>query len=99
MADAIARVLAIHRQADDGNYCHGCWQGGGEDGAVIWPCETYLAATVDPEPADPDGLVATLASALCLVLDVRESPRKVARHTLDVLEAAGYQVILAKRVE
>lgn len=39
--DLKTAILAIHHQdTKGGKFCVGCWEGGGCDGAVSWPCET-----------------------------------------------------------
>lgn len=37
------KVLAIHQKAARGGYCVGCYEGGGMDGAMTWPCVTAEA--------------------------------------------------------
>lgn len=40
-----SEVLAIHRAEANANYCEGCYEGGGYDGASEWPCATVKALT------------------------------------------------------
>lgn len=47
------KVLDIHKPSQDGSFCEGCWQAGGEDGAPGWPCETAKAIGVTLEVARP----------------------------------------------
>lgn len=47
LADVKAKraVLALHHPSLENRigmepYCVGCWEGGGQDGAMLWPCDT-----------------------------------------------------------
>lgn len=47
LAATVDAVLAIHHKHETSSHCVGCWEGGGEDGAVSWPCPTVRAITGD----------------------------------------------------
>lgn len=41
LARSVIEVLNLHRPKD--GYCLGCLEGGGDDGAMSWPCPTLRA--------------------------------------------------------